>query len=108
MPIIEPTLPPMMASTKRVDSGIRQARFMAFLLSTPITMRLATFTAMAYKIRMSKEFMALKQLFALFLHFHGANFAGKTEEIDEAFCIVVIVEIPCGERGDALIVECVR
>lgn len=47
---MEPMLPPIKASTKSVDSGIRQARFLALYLSTPITMKLIKLMAARYII----------------------------------------------------------
>lgn len=37
MPAIEPILPPIVATRKRVDSGIRKPLFLAFSLSIPIS-----------------------------------------------------------------------
>ena len=39
------------------------------------------------------------------LHLHGADLGGKAEQIDEALCVVMVVQIACGKRSDALIVE---
>ena len=50
MPMIEPTLPPMMASTKSVASGMRQARFLALSLSMPMTVKLMKLTIAKYMI----------------------------------------------------------
>lgn len=57
---------------------------------------------------MHDPFFALEQLLPLLLHLHGANLAGKAEEIDEALRVVVVVEIAGGEGCDALVVKCVR
>lgn len=50
IPNMEPTLPPIMASTKRVDSGMRHARFLARALSTPIAVKLIKLIAARYTI----------------------------------------------------------
>ena len=36
---------------------------------------------------------------------HAANLAGKSEEVDKALCIVVIIKIACGEGSDALVIQ---
>ena len=43
-----------------------------------------------------------------FLHLHCTNLAGKSEQVDEAFCIVVVIQIAGCEGSKAFIVERVR
>ena len=50
IPKMEPTLPPIMASTKRVDSGMRHERFLARDLSTPIAVKLIKLITARYTI----------------------------------------------------------
>lgn len=49
----------------------------------------------------------ISKLFVFFycLHLHGPHFGGKSKEVDEAVCVVVIVQIAGGEGGNTLIVE---
>ena len=49
--------------------------------------------------------LLLKHILALFLHLHCTHLAGEAKQIDEALCIMVIVQIAGGEGSDALIVE---
>ena len=46
----------------------------------------------------------LKQLLAVLLHLHGAYLAGQSEQVDEAFRIVVVIHITCCEGSDTLII----
>ena len=48
MPKMEPILPPMMATIKRVASGIRKAPFMALRLSMPMRAKPSRFTMIKY------------------------------------------------------------
>ena len=47
---MEPTLPPIMASTNRVDSGMRHERFLALALSTPMAVKLIKLITIRYTI----------------------------------------------------------
>ena len=49
-----------------------------------------------------------QRIFTLLLKLHGTNLAGETEQVDKAFCIVVIVQVTGCEGCDALIVQRVR
>ena len=42
------------------------------------------------------------------LYLHGTNLQRQTEQIDEAFCIVMVVQITGGEGSQVLIVQRVR
>lgn len=39
-----------------------------------------------------------------FLHFHGADFAGKAEKVDKAFRVVMVVQVAGGKGGNAFII----
>ena len=44
----------------------------------------------------------------MLLQLHGTNLQGQTEQIDEAFCIVMVIQITGGEGSQVLIVQRVR
>ncbi len=54
------------------------------------------------------KIVTLNQRFTLLLHFHCAYLTGKSEEVNKALCIVVVVKVACGEGGDAFVVQTVR
>ena len=75
IPAMEPMLPPIRASTKRVDSGMRHERFRAFDLSTPIAAKLIKLTTARYTSINVIAFIS-DEFFAILLHFHSAYFTG--------------------------------
>ena len=57
IPIIDPMLPPTMATENRVASGMRKAFFLALRLSIPIKANPRTFVITKYMIIRYKEFI---------------------------------------------------
>ncbi len=63
MPAMPPMLPPIKASTNKVDSGMRQERFLALCLSIPITVKLMKLITTKYIIINVIAFIKLRMSF---------------------------------------------
>ena len=64
IPMMLPILLPIKASTNKVDSGIRQERFLALCLSTPITVKLIKLITVKYIIINVIAFIRLTMSFS--------------------------------------------
>ena len=108
---MEPMLPPIIATIKRVASGIRKALFFALCLSMP--MRANPIRLIAAKYDDKSVITSIKAVslltfllfqFAKFLHFHCPDFGGKAEQVNKSFRVMVVIQISRGEGCNALII----
>ena len=47
-------------------------------------------------------------IFFDFLLLHGAYLAGKAEQIDKAFCVMMVVQVTCGKGSDGFVIQGIR
>ena len=104
MPMVQPSAPPRNAVQNKEASEMRQAPRMAlFFIHTHYDKTSQIDNDVTGKEKYHG--LLLKHINVLLSHFHCANLAGKTEQVDEAFCVVMVVQITGLEGSDALIIQ---